>query len=211
MASKTFSGVKGRVLIGQDAPDWTASTDYGINDLVQPTTANDMVYRCKTPGTSDASEPSWSTTEGTEITDGTVTWVAMPYIVAKMNQQDLNLQGSEIDTSGFEDEWGTTDTTDNKWSGSFQGFAVESSTTQDYLESCWAEKSIIKYIRFYLKYVESPNSADPAVYRTPDIASYEAAGVRISSIATGIARNNVGTFNVNFSGSGPLKKVTQTS
>ena len=118
MASKTFSGVKGRVMIGQGAPDWTASTDYGINDLVQPTTKNDMVYRCKTAGTSDSSEPTWSTVEGTEITDGTVTWVAMPYIVAKMNQQDLNLQGSEIDTSGFEDTWGTSDTTDNKWSGS---------------------------------------------------------------------------------------------
>ncbi len=210
MAYKTFSGVKGRVMIGQDAPQWEADTDYGRNDLVRPTGSVDsgFVYWCTTPGKSDTAEPaSWPTEEGAQVTDGTVVWTAMPYIVAKMNQQDLNLQGNEIDTSGFEDEWGTTDTTDNKWNGTFQGFAVESSATQDFLESCWAEKTILPYIRFYMKYVKSPNSADLAIYRKPDIDNYEAAGIRISSLATGIARSNVGTFNVNFSGSGPLIKV----
>ena len=56
------------------ATAWVASTAYAVGDEVEPTTANGFVYVCTTAGTSDSAEPTWSTTWGTNITDGTVVW-----------------------------------------------------------------------------------------------------------------------------------------
>jgi len=56
------------------ASAWVASTAYSAGDEVEPTTANGFVYVCTTAGTSDASEPTWPTTVGDTVTDGTVVW-----------------------------------------------------------------------------------------------------------------------------------------
>lgn len=53
---------------------WVASVARVVGDMVRPTTSNGLVYRCTVAGTSSGSEPTWPTTPGATVTDGTVTW-----------------------------------------------------------------------------------------------------------------------------------------
>jgi phage tail sheath gpL-like len=54
---------------------WQASTSYATGAQTQPTTYNGYWYRATTGGTSgSSSQPTWPTTVGTTVTDGTVTW-----------------------------------------------------------------------------------------------------------------------------------------
>ena len=55
-------------------PAWQASTAYILGDTIEPTTDNGFRYVCSTAGTTGASEPTWSTTIGNTVTDGTVIW-----------------------------------------------------------------------------------------------------------------------------------------
>lgn len=65
---------------GDDASAWQASTAYD-GDYVIPTTPNTYYYKATTAGTSAASpEPTWPTTEGGTVVDGTVTWTCMGLI-----------------------------------------------------------------------------------------------------------------------------------
>jgi len=63
---------KQHTLLGDTA--WVASTAYALGDIVIPTTNNGFWYECTTAGTSGASEPTWPTTEGQTVTDGTAVW-----------------------------------------------------------------------------------------------------------------------------------------
>ncbi len=56
---------------------WAASTAYSSNDTICPTTANGRMYRCSTAGTSAATEPTWPTTDGGTVSDGTAVWTEM--------------------------------------------------------------------------------------------------------------------------------------
>lgn len=67
-------------------PDaWAASTAYTVREdgdadtgsVVKPATDNGFHFKCTVAGTSGASEPTWPTTEGDTVTDGTVTWEAI--------------------------------------------------------------------------------------------------------------------------------------
>ncbi|MEW6570573.1 MAG: twin-arginine translocation signal domain-containing protein [Nitrospirota bacterium] len=54
---------------------WKANTAYRVGQCVLPATNYiGWKYECTTAGTSGATEPIWPTTDGTPITDGTVTW-----------------------------------------------------------------------------------------------------------------------------------------
>jgi len=59
--------------------DWEASTAYSLGDYCVPATAskNGFVYKCTTAGTSGATEPTWPTTYGATVTDGTVVWTCV--------------------------------------------------------------------------------------------------------------------------------------
>ena len=50
---------------------WAASTAYALATIVIPTANNGLWYECTTAGTSAASEPTWPTTPGQTVTDGT--------------------------------------------------------------------------------------------------------------------------------------------
>lgn len=55
--------------------DWVAATAYSLGNMVAPTTKNAYHYECTTAGTSHAAtEPTWPTTVGGTVSDGTVTW-----------------------------------------------------------------------------------------------------------------------------------------
>ena len=59
---------------------WEASTAYVLQDYVQPTSPNDnFTYRCTTAGTSDSSEPTFPTTAGNTVNDGTAVWTAVGF------------------------------------------------------------------------------------------------------------------------------------
>lgn len=60
--------------------DWVTATEYKKNvDIVIPTTPNGLMYECISGGISGATEPTFSTVEGGETTDGTVKWKTKAY------------------------------------------------------------------------------------------------------------------------------------
>ena len=59
---------------GCDPAAWAASTAYSLGAAVRPTTRNTFAYEVTTAGTSGASQPTWPTTPGNTVVNGTVTW-----------------------------------------------------------------------------------------------------------------------------------------
>ena len=58
------------------ADTWTINTSYSIGDKVLPTTSNGYFYVCTDAGTShSATEPTWPTTEFTDVSDNTCRWM----------------------------------------------------------------------------------------------------------------------------------------
>jgi len=56
------------------ATTWAATTAYTVGEAVKPAVDNGYFYVCTTAGTSGGTAPTWSTTEGTSVTDGSVIW-----------------------------------------------------------------------------------------------------------------------------------------
>lgn len=54
---------------------WAASTVYAKNQLVQG--SNGTLLQCTAPGESGATEPTWPTTPGDTVNDGTLTWLVL--------------------------------------------------------------------------------------------------------------------------------------
>lgn len=53
---------------------WAASAAKSVNDIVRPATHNGYRYKCTVGGTTGGSQPTWPTTIGQTVVDGTVTW-----------------------------------------------------------------------------------------------------------------------------------------
>lgn len=75
------------------ATAWLATTAYVLGDWVEPTTPNGFVYKCTAAGTSGGSEPTWPTTEGGTVVDGTVTWTC--YAIGAQTDEVAQLVGTE--------------------------------------------------------------------------------------------------------------------
>ncbi len=59
-------------------PEWDNATPYALGDMVEPVTPNGKKFRATTAGTSHASvEPTWPTTIGSTVADGTVVWTCV--------------------------------------------------------------------------------------------------------------------------------------
>jgi len=65
----------------KDGRTWVANTAYTVNEYVQPTSPNyNFAYKCTTAGTSHATtEPTWPTSAGGTVTDGTAVWTAVAF------------------------------------------------------------------------------------------------------------------------------------
>jgi len=60
--------------------DWAANTAYTSGQFREPTTQNGYCYECTTGGTSHAdTEPTWPTTAGETVEDGTAVWTCRHY------------------------------------------------------------------------------------------------------------------------------------
>lgn len=60
---------------GDGVSGWQQSQAYALDSYVQPTVSNGYFYRCTTAGTSGSGEPSWPTTVGATVSDGsTAIW-----------------------------------------------------------------------------------------------------------------------------------------
>lgn len=68
---------------------WAGSTAYLVGQIVRPTTGNGFVYLVNTAGTSAVGEPSWPTTIGQTVTDGTVQWTCIGRAVAWIDAPNL--------------------------------------------------------------------------------------------------------------------------
>lgn len=68
---------------------WTASTAYLVGQIVRPTAGNGFVYLVNTAGTSDAVEPTWPTTIGQTVVDGSVQWTCIGRAVAWIDAPNL--------------------------------------------------------------------------------------------------------------------------
>lgn len=89
-----------------DAPGvWAASTAYAVGAFRTPTTANGFRYEVTTAGTSAASEPTWPTTLGGTVVDGTVTWTCRSFKIVDANcphSAQVAKNGSKIFAVGNE-------------------------------------------------------------------------------------------------------------
>lgn len=64
-------GVDNIVLTPLDIlPIWITLTAYTLNQMVQPTTSNGYRYECTTAGTTGGTEPTWPTSLGSTVVDG---------------------------------------------------------------------------------------------------------------------------------------------
>jgi len=89
--------------VGFDPPPWATATAYGLGQQVVPTALNGYVYECTVAGTSHAAtEPTWPTTIGNTVTDGTATWrcESTDAVVS-----DLRIVLAPADTASLE-SWG---------------------------------------------------------------------------------------------------------
>lgn len=56
------------------AGTWEATTAAALGTLKKPTVSNGHYYRATTGGTTGGTQPTWPTTTGATVTDGTVVW-----------------------------------------------------------------------------------------------------------------------------------------
>ena len=55
-------------------PQWSATTSYSTNSIVQPSPANGHFYKAIQGGTSGAAQPAFPTVSGQQINDGSIIW-----------------------------------------------------------------------------------------------------------------------------------------
>lgn len=72
--TSTFIILADEFAVAFPSATWLATQAYSLNQFVVPTVGNSRVYKCTTAGTSAGSQPTWPTTVGNTVADGTVVW-----------------------------------------------------------------------------------------------------------------------------------------
>lgn len=73
-------------------PDWAASTAYTLNVVRRPPVRNGFAYQCTTAGTSSGTEPTWPTTLGATVNDGTAVWTCIESFWADVDEGGPNIR-----------------------------------------------------------------------------------------------------------------------
>jgi hypothetical protein len=79
---------------------WANSTVYAAQKVVRPTVGNGYVYMCVVDGTSGGSEPTWPTTIGDTVTDGTTKWVCVGTRIVQFTASNPSWPTSSITARG---------------------------------------------------------------------------------------------------------------
>lgn len=90
------------------------STAVSLLDTVIPTTANGRMYRCTTAGTTGAGEPTWPTTDGGTVTDGSAVWTEMTPDLEAMNSNVTEVSGgayARVQRDPADANWSAPDAT----------------------------------------------------------------------------------------------------
>lgn len=69
-----YCGVASEYFEPAYSPAWESNHVYIVGDIVRPTTGNSHVYRVTTAGTSGSTEPTWPTSSGATVVNGTATF-----------------------------------------------------------------------------------------------------------------------------------------
>lgn len=73
-----FRAARASLGVTTTVASWTnTASAVALNQLVQPTTPNGFLYYASTGGTKSISEPTWPTTIGNTVTDGSVVWTCL--------------------------------------------------------------------------------------------------------------------------------------
>jgi hypothetical protein len=98
--SNKYIDVSGNTITGfgiadpiANIPAWQASTTYPTVSIVKPTVGNSRYYTTNGGGVSGSTEPTWPTTPGVTVVDGTITWTCQAYDTGNAS---INLGGSYI-------------------------------------------------------------------------------------------------------------------
>lgn len=76
------------------ASTWATGVVYAVDDYIKPTVANQYIYKVTKGGTTGGAQPSWSTTEGNVVTDGTVEYTTIKITKTPAAQEILGLANS---------------------------------------------------------------------------------------------------------------------
>jgi|SRR6185312_249546 len=60
---------------------WSANTPYTVGQYIKPTGANGFIYRVTKGGTSGGTQPTWSTSAGNVVSDGTVEYATVAIVI----------------------------------------------------------------------------------------------------------------------------------
>lgn len=89
-------------------PTWTATTSFSVGQLVAPATPNGFWFQCTASGITAASEPAWPSLFGVQVTDGSVTWVAIgASTVFSAVFQNAHDAGASVLSGNFPFWWST--------------------------------------------------------------------------------------------------------
>lgn len=77
------------------------STAYALGAVVRPATGNLYLYQASTAGTSGASIPTYPTTIGSTVTDGSVVWTCVGRAIFVMDAADPSWATSTITARGI--------------------------------------------------------------------------------------------------------------
>lgn len=86
-------GTKGTTTNINDATatTWNASTPVSLGSYIKPTVPNGFIYKVTKAGVTNSSEPVWSTSESTAITDGTAEYLTVIVDKTPNTQEILGL------------------------------------------------------------------------------------------------------------------------
>jgi hypothetical protein len=123
------------------ANSWTVSransTTYAAGDVVRPATGNGYLYQALTSGTTAGSIPTYPTTIGGTVTDGSVTWLCVAKGGLVLGGSNVSWSGSTITARGavlYDSTPGTAAT--NPLIG-FADFGVDVSTSGTTFQVTW--------------------------------------------------------------------------
>ena len=112
------------------ATTWVASHSYGSGNYVIPTTFGSIsgqvgkIFKCTTAGTSGTGQPTWPTTAGGTVVDGTATWTEVSDLF-----QAGTFTGAEISGNNYSRVAVTANSTNFPNASSAQPAVLQNGTT----------------------------------------------------------------------------------